>query len=232
MAVDRSLSNRRKAIIKQSRMGLENREGGKYITIMGGKFVVRVAEGTPGAVARVNKMGKTVHEVSYDSFTAKLINIRKRDSNYGPQMEFDFRDNGEVYTLQLSASNSYATNILKILPNVDLTKEMKIQPSEKIEADGKKKSSLFISQDGITLKHAFTKDNPNGMPPMEQITVKGQLVWDDTKRLAFLEEMVSRDILPKLPQDIATAAPAKEDEDDDEFGNPLGAEAPASDDDF
>lgn len=187
-------------------MGLENREGGKYITILGGKFCVRVAEGTPGAVERVNKEGRTVHEVFYDSFTGKLINIRKRtEGKYGPQFEFDFRDRGEVYTLQLSASNSYATNLLKILPNADLTQEMKVQPSQKIE-DGKTKSSLFVSQNGVTLKHAYTKDAPNGMPPMEQITVKGQLVWDDTKRLEFLTEMMERDILPKLPKDAKAPA--------------------------
>lgn len=188
-------------------MGLDNRTGGKYITILGGKFCVRVEKGTPGAVERVNKQGKTVHEVFYDSFTGKLVNIRKRESQYGPQWEFDFKDGGSVYTLQLSFSNSYATNFLKILPNVNLDKEMKVQPSQKIE-DGKTKSSLFISQDGTTLKHAFTKDNPNGLPQMVQVQVKGQLVWDDTARLAFLEEMVKRDILPKLPKQEAAAQEA------------------------
>ncbi len=183
-------------------MGLDNRAGGKYITILGGKFCVRVAADHPGAIKRTNKVGKDVYEVFYDSFTGKLVNIRKRDSQYGPQWEFDFRDGKDVYTLQLSFSNSYATNILKMLPNIDLTKEMKVQPSQKI-VDGKTKSSLFISQDGVTLKHAYTKDKPNGLPQMEQVTVKGQVIWDDTKRLAFLEEMVNRDILPKLPRDTA-----------------------------
>ncbi len=183
-------------------MGFENREGGKYFTILNGKFCLRVQEGTPGAVARVNKVEKTVHEIFKDSFTGRLINIRTRDGSYGKSWEFDFKDKEDVYTLQLSYSNSYATNMLKILPNVDLTKEMKIQPSQKIE-DGKTKSSLFISQDGVTLKHAYTKDNPNGLPPMVQVQVKGQLVWDDSARLAFLEEMVQRDILPKLPRETA-----------------------------
>lgn len=211
-------------------MGLQNRAGGKYITIMAGKFCVRVSSDTKGAVERVNKMGKTVHEIFYDSFTGKLVNIRRRASEYGPQLEFDFRDGGEVYTLQLSASNSYATNLLKILPNADLTKEMKVQPSQKVE-DGKTKSSLFVSQDGVTLKHAYTKDNPKGMPQMKQITVKGQLVWDDTDRLNFLMEMMERDILPKLPQDTGASASAETaDGDVDEvFGS--GATAGAEEED-
>ncbi len=208
-------------------MGLDNKEGGRYITILAGKFSVRVAEGTKGAVARVNKLGKTVHEVQYDSFTGKLVNIRTRDGSYGKSWEFDFKDGGEVYTLQLSYSNSYATNILKMLPNVDLSKEMKVQPSQKIE-DGKTKSSLFISQDGKTLKHAYTKDNPNGLPPMVQVTIKGQQVWDDSARLEFLHAMVERDILPKLSKE--TAAPAAKSDTTDALEN-FGATGATSADD-
>lgn len=197
-------------------MAFSDREGGKYFTILGGKFCIRVSSDTPGAVERVNKLGKTVYEIFKDSFEGKLINIRTRDGEYGKSWEFDFQDAGEVYTLQLSYSNSYATNILKMLPNVDFTQPMKVQPSQKIE-DGKTKSSLFISQNGVTLKHAFTKDVPNGMPDMEQVTVSGKLVWDDTKRLVFLQNMVDTEILPKLPKAATTptaeSAPASEDED-------------------
>lgn len=197
-------------------MAFSDREGGKYFTILGGKFCIRVSSDTPGAKERVNKLGKTVHEIFKDSFEGRLINIRTRDGEYGKSWEFDFQDEGEIYTLQLSYSNSYATNILKMLPNVDLSKPMKVQPSQKIE-DGKTKSSLFISQDGVTLKHAFTRDNPNGMPDMKKIMVSGKEQWDDTDRLVFLQNMVDTQILPKLPgagaATTAASAPASEDED-------------------
>ena len=179
-------------------MGLENREGGKYITILGGKFCQRVDENTPGAIQRTNKLGKVVFEKFYDSFTGKLINIKTQDGNgYGKNWIFDFKDSGEVYHLQLSYSNSFATAFLKMLPNIDLTKEMKISPSIK-EVDGKNKSSLFVNQDGIAIKHAYTKDVPNGLPQMVQVKVKGDLVWDDTDRIEFLHAMVMKDIVPKL----------------------------------
>ena len=178
-------------------MGLDNREGGQYITILGGKFCQRVPESTEGAVQRTNKLGKVVFEKFYDSFTGKLVNIKTTDGAYGKSWVFDFQDQKEVYHLQLSYSNSFATALLKMLPNADLSKPMKVQPAVK-EVDGKNKSSLFISQDGITLKHAFTKENPNGMPPMVEITVKGVKVWDDTDRLVFLKNMVETQILPKL----------------------------------
>ena len=178
-------------------MGLDNREGGKYITILGGKFCQRVSEDTAGAVQRTNKLGKVVWEKFYDSFTGKLVNIRTTDGAYGKSWMFDFQDQKEIYHLQLSYSNSFATAFLKMLPNVNLEKEMKVSPSVK-EVDGKNRSSLFINQDNVAIKHAFTKDNPNGMPDMKQVKVKGNLVWDDTDRMAFLYDMVQTKILPKL----------------------------------
>jgi hypothetical protein len=190
-------------------MAFGNREGGNYFSILNGKFSVRVQEGTPGAVSRVNKLGKQVWEIFHDSFTGKLVNIRVRDGEYGKSWNFDFKDGGEIYTLQLPYSNSSAVNLLKILPNADLAKEMKVQPSMKIE-DNVKKTSIFVSQDGVTLKHAFTKDNPNGMPDLKKVVVSGKEVWDDTDRLAFLQKMVDEQILPKLPgrqEAQAAAAP-------------------------
>ena len=178
-------------------MGLEQREGGNFITILGGRFCQRVPSGTEGAVERTNKLGKQVHEKFYDSFTGKLVNIRTQDTAYGKQWVFDFKDKEEIYHLQLSYSNSFATNFLKLLPNVNLEKEMKVSPMTK-EIDGKQRSSLFINQDGVPLKHAYTREKPNGLPDLEKVVVKGQEVWDDTKRLAFLHNMVMTQVIPKL----------------------------------
>ena len=178
-------------------MGLDTRQAGQYITILGGKLCQRVPKGTEGAVERINKIGNVVYEKFYSSFTGKLIDIKTQEGTYGKTWNFVFKDKEEPYTLQLSYSNSFSTNFLKMLPNIDLSKEMKIAPSVK-NVDGKDKSSLFINQDGKSLKHAYSKDNPNGLPPMEQVTVKGVLVWDDTKRLEFLDNMVQTTIIPKL----------------------------------
>ena len=182
-------------------MGLDNRQAGNYINIYAGKFCQRVPEGTAGATARKlekgTNAGKIVHEKYYDSFTGKLVGIKTTDGAYGRSWVFSFKDGGEVYHLQLSYSNSFATAFLKMLPNVDLTKEMKVQPSVK-EVDGKNKSSLFINQSGQSVKHAYTKDAPNGLPPMVEITVKGVKVWDDTDRIEFLYQMVMDKIVPKL----------------------------------
>jgi hypothetical protein len=178
-------------------MGLDTRQSGNFITILGGKLCQRVPERTEGSVQRTNKLGNVVFEKFYDSFTGKLLDIKVQDSTYGKTWNFVFQDKKELYTLQLSYSNSFATAFLKILPNIDLSKEIKVSPSVK-EVDGKNKSTLFVNQDGNALKHAFTRENPNGLPAMEQVTIKGDLQWDDTKQLVFLQNMVDTVILPKL----------------------------------
>jgi hypothetical protein len=190
-------------------MGLGTQENGKYISIVGGRFCIRVQEGSEGAISRVNKLGKTVWEKYYDNFTGKLVGIKTTDGTYGKQWVFSFQDAGEVYNLQLGYNNSFAKNIIKMLPNADLTKEMKVQPQTKVDDKGVKKSSVFINQDGVSLKHAYTKDNPNGLPQMKQVLVKGSLIWDDTDQMVFLENMVKKDIIPKLKGVPASAEPVE-----------------------
>ena len=80
-------------------MGLENRAGGNYITILAGKFCQKVEEGTEGATTRVNKIGNTVHEKYYTSFTGKLIDIKTQDGTYGKTWNFVFQDGKDPYTL-------------------------------------------------------------------------------------------------------------------------------------
>jgi hypothetical protein len=60
------------------------------------------------------------------------------------------------------------------------------------------KPYLTISQDGEKVEYFFTKDNPNGLPEMEKIQVKGKPTWDDTKRLIWLENYVFENITPAL----------------------------------
>jgi len=213
-------------------MGLQKNEGGNYITILAGKFSQRVPEGTEGAVTRVNKNDKTVHEMYYESFVGKLVGIKTQNGDYGKNWVFEFQDSDSIYLLQLSYANSYAIAFLKMLPNIDVSKEMKVSPQQKIEGD-KTKTALFVNQDGNAIKHFYTKDDPKGIPQWEQITVNGQLQWDSTKQVNFLEEMVNKDIVPKLPEkqvpdnqkDILASTPTEEVE-------VPGEKAPSLDDEF
>lgn len=185
-------------------MAFLDRSRDTYVSILKGKFCIRSNQDNPKAVPRILEKGinagKTVYEVFHDSFMGKLVDIKTKDSaDYGKSWIFTFLDvpTGELFHLNLSYSNSYAKSLLKMLPNVDLANEFKLSPSLKM-VDGKEQSSLFINQNEKTIKHAFTKDNPNGMPNFEKIIVKGKEIWDDSKQLAFFEHMVNKHIIPNL----------------------------------
>ena len=208
-------------------MAFENRSKGKFITISGekGKFCESVEANTPDAVTRTNKVGRVVHELFHDSFVGKLVGIRTKESaEYGKSWIFDFQDidTSEMYHLQLSYSNSFATAFLKMLPNIDLTQLIKLSPSAKL-VDGKNQTALFVNQNGAPVKHAYTRENPNGLPDMVKITVKGKETWDDSDRLAYLENMVNTVIIPKLDnaKPITTTQPVAESNDFSNYSDPV-----------
>jgi hypothetical protein len=93
--------------------------------------------------------------------------------------------------------------LLNKLPNIDFSKDVILKVFRIFnEVSKKDKDYLVVYQGGMTKGHkvetAFPKEKPNGLPPMEQIKVKGSLVWDDTKQMEWLENLVMTTIVPKL----------------------------------
>jgi hypothetical protein len=163
-------------------------------------------------VERTTKTGKLVHEEKYDFVEGIITSINTKENDYGKFWLIGLSDNGENYQIQFNYSGGTASAFLKILPNIDLKRPVKIQPSQKIEND-KKKSSLFISQGGNTLKWFWNKDNTGELPQIEKIKVKGKEVWDDSKQMEFLENYVRSEIIPQLANVPAAIAENGSDED-------------------
>jgi hypothetical protein len=178
-----------------------------FYSISEGRICTQHKQPVPGSIERVNKNGKIVHETFHDALKGKITNIYTKDSDYGKFWYVELNGN-EV--LQFQYSSGYANSFLRALPNVDLTSEVTLAPKLTIEGD-KKKGSLFINQHGKALKWAYTKDEPNGIPDLKKIKVKGKETWDSSDIMDFLEDMVKTQILPSL-QVVATTS-AQEDED-------------------
>jgi hypothetical protein len=65
-----------------------------------------------------------------------------------------------------------------------------------------------LYQDGNKIAPYYTKEDPNGLPQMQKIKVKGKEQWDDSDMMAFLENM-ALNIFTSL-----TAMELEDDEDD------------------
>lgn len=189
-------------------MGAIQESNAIFLTISNGKICKRVLKPTKTSIERVNKNGVTVHEEHYKGWKGKITGIAVREhKEFGKFWNITLSDSDGEAILQMNYSSGYSAAFLKTLPNIDLKSDVIITPNLKIEGD-KKKTTVFISQHGQPLKHFYTKDNPNGLPSLKQIKVKGKVTWDDSDLMEFLEKMVMTKIVPNLPK--ADHIPTKE----------------------
>lgn len=175
--------------------GFSNRSSSKFFNIINslGKFAVKCNETDTDAVSRVNKNGVTVWEKHYQNFDGILVSIETKESpELGKQWVFTFDADGEMFAMSLGYTDGHAMDILKMLPNVDVTKTMKMSLSRKDE-----KTSLFISQNGTPIKHFYSKALTN-MPDWKLVKVNGKDTWDKTDAIEFLEKVTLENIVPKL----------------------------------
>lgn len=158
--------------------------GGRIVKVIGGSFRITVPEGADGSVIRENKEGKVVSELIFSSLSGYITDIKKEDSKYGLQVKISIKADKD-YTLSLGYSDGITSNLFKMLPNVNIAEPVEMSLVTK-EEDGKKRTSIFMKQNGENVKWAFTKSNPGEMPPFEQIVVKGAKQWDNTKQIDWL----------------------------------------------
>jgi hypothetical protein len=193
---------------------LGNRQNHTYLGIMGGKIVQKVPEGTDGAVQRINKSGVTVHEVRYDFVGGILREIGvSNNSEYGSQWLFTLQDGTETYCLQVSENSRALTSLLFALPNCDLKKPIAVYPYDFTDAEGKNRSGVTLKQDDKKIAWFFTRENPQGLPELQQVTLDGKETWDSSERMKFLRQYVDQHIVPQLTGSLAATEPENEPDD-------------------
>lgn len=178
-------------------MALNKGEGAGfiYLSVANGKLVRQHRESNPNTTTRVNKNGKTVHEEFFRDLIGKIANIEVApDRGYGKSWNVTFQDGNDKYMVQMQYSGRYSSSFLKALPNVNPAEPVKFMPWEMDDKNkpGKTITGVTMYQndgDGwVKILPAFTKDDPNGLPEMKKVRVKGQDVWDDSDMMSFLEE--------------------------------------------
>jgi hypothetical protein len=192
-------------------MGLETGGSQKtYLSISDGKIAQRVIEGTDGAIKKTNKDGtKIFFEKHYPAISGYLRGAAKRTTDWGDKLQLDIEDGGVMYALEMPWSSRYSSGFFTCIPNIDVSKKIRFSPYMKVVNEGgkeTKKTMLYLSYadskgaDGKSenIPWAFTKDAPNGLPEMVQIKVKGQMVWDDSSRQEFFENLMNNDLIPRI----------------------------------
>ena len=164
-----------------------------YLSVADGNLVRQHKQATERTTERITKTGKLVYEERFKDLTAKLVKIDTKENDYGKQWQLNFTDGEVTYIVSLPFSSRYASSFLKALPNVNLYKEVRFMPwAMKDKNDATKTiTGITLYQDGNKIAPAYTKEDPNGLPQMTKIKVKGKEQWDDSDMMLFLENMAN-----------------------------------------
>jgi hypothetical protein len=164
-----------------------------YLSVADGNLVRQHKQANERTTERITKTGKLVYEERFKDLTAKLVKIDTKENDYGKQWQLSFTDGEVTYIVSLPFSSRYASSFLKALPNVNLYKEVRFMPwAMKDKNDATKTiTGITLYQDGNKIAPAYTKEEPNGLPQMTKIKVKGKEQWDDSDMMLFLENMAN-----------------------------------------
>jgi hypothetical protein len=170
-------------------MGLGNNDGGgnsKFVTIVGGKWTLRVQEGTEGAEPREltkgPNIGNVVHELHFDHLSGNLVSGVTKTGEYGTDLCLDIESEGVVYNAQIPCDSDYFRTFAKCCEGVDVGEELFLGLGT--PSDGGF-PFLYVKQGTDTLKSKYTKDEPNGMPSWEKKEEMGNVKWDKTEQNNF-----------------------------------------------
>jgi hypothetical protein len=161
--------------------------GGNYYTVADGKLIKRVKEPTAFSKERTTKTGKQVHEEFYKDVSGRIVSATLKEGEYGKDWQIRLEDaDGEASIVTMRHGSRYVTDLGKKLPNIDMTQQVWLAPYDFVDSEtGKRRSGFTITQGGPNkvgrkIESAYTKDSAEQLPQMQQVRIKGQMVWDST----------------------------------------------------
>lgn len=188
-----------------------------YYSIIDGTFRQKVPKEHPDAVAREwessdGKTKGTKYERVINTLICKIEGIEFHEGDYGMNVEVILDENADGINpvLSISVGSKEGEDFLKKIPNVDLTKEVKLRPFNFEGEKGEKVRGLEIIQftesgEPIKIKNFFrdeeAKKNINGLPSPEKENI--DMTKTDWKIYflqvnAFLVKYTQDSIVPKF----------------------------------
>lgn len=164
-----------------------------YYNISNGKIVRSYGGNKPEGIEtteRVNKNGNTVYEQHFDFIKGKLIKADlKTHEEYGDSIELTITDGSDIAVLQFKFDSSYGRSFLYKTPNLDIKQVVNIKPYSFVSKDtGKTILGMTIYNPLEKVPNYYTREEPNGMPELKPIKLKGKDTWDNSDQLEFLQE--------------------------------------------
>ena len=161
-----------------------------FADIFEGKFelAVKSMDEHPDARQRVNKAGKTVFGVVVGSLCGRIADVDCTENEYGAKLLVTLAVGGDELLIRMPFDSAQAFGVLNVLPRIDFSADVELIARP---GDGKGRAALFVKQGGQVLKHAFTRENPNGRPDWVPHTMgDGRVVYDKSAQTAFFKSLI------------------------------------------
>ena len=180
-------------------MGLETRTNGTKTFLSVGYGTIRqkqvngqpVDANTPNAVKRVSEKGEESWSIEHRSVTGYIEKIFLKENkgkdgkDFGDSFEVVISDALDTYQISFKEDSRFWTDLMKKLPNIDLSKEVKIAPYDFNTKEGKRQIGTSVEQNGVKIRSFFdlykedkTWELLHGFPSAEGINFKDK---DDIK---------------------------------------------------
>ena len=176
-------------------MGLTNTSNrtSKIVTIVRGKFTIRLPEGIddPNAVERTLEKGanagKVIKELQYTGIEGVIKGAYVDESDFGTNFVTELEDDeGSRFKLQIPVDSQFFGQYAKRIPNIVKDKALFLGLGYDRERE---RYFLYAKQEGNKVPMKFTKDEPHNMPPPVKKTVKCKTVWNWEEQENFLYEI-------------------------------------------
>jgi hypothetical protein len=175
--------------------GLNNeRANKKYVSVLAdGLLHMTVYEGTEGAKVREYETSDGVkgekHELTFDTLRGIVTELFFFEGKFGNTLHLVFNDEIE---LSVNVASNYAEDIMKKLPNIDLSQEVVLKPYSFEDKNTKKtKKGFTISQNDQKINTFFynpeTKENINGYPKPEGTPAQIKKYKTDDWKMYFMQ---------------------------------------------
>ena len=224
---------------------------GNSVSIVGGKFTLRVPEGTPNSVPRKLTKGKNEGSIVHELHWSTLENVHimsgalvKSEHLSGLNAEIVVKNflTGEEALLSLPSDSRYLKEFIKRIPSIDFNQavNLELHLGKKKTRTGGDTYYLKIVQNGKAVPSVYEKwsRDENGKPKVELLlgmpdAVEKRDGWDFSAQNEFLWDKFELHFKQYIPPtvDVSEAhAPAEDDEepyyDEREDDEPLEDDVP------
>ena len=166
----------------------------KYITIVNGLWAERLPPGTTGTdvytrtLEKGDNAGMEVTERRMDGYSGRIVGASIEDSRFGSVLNIKVDDDERVVRLQLPVNSAFFDAFAKRIPNLDEGAWVTFGLFTDKEQD---RTRLYMKQEKEKLSPAFTREEPNGLPPAEKKTIQGKEKWCFEEQKNFLYNLVN-----------------------------------------